>query len=468
MIRRTKLVCTLGPACDSEDRLTEMIRAGMDVARFNFSHGSHEEHQGRLGRLRKAADRERRAVAALQDLCGPKVRTGTFGKPPTLESQQTYTLVEGSHSDDPNVIAIQYEGLVEDVRLADLVLFDDGRLVVRVTKIDPKAITVVCEQGGALRNHVGVHLPSRTMRGGALTEKDKADLLFGLTIGVDYIALSFVRRASDINLVREICQAWGQETPIIAKVETPDAVENLESIVAASDGVMVARGDLGVEFPPERVPVIQRQILSVARRVRRPVIVATEMLQSMTKNTRPTRAEASDVANAVYGGTDAVMLSGETANGDYPTLAASMMSRIVVEAETSPYLETAPYASRATSIGEAIARGATNTAREIGARYIVAFTESGLSAMTVSLARPSVPVIAFSPNAKARRRMALFWGVVPREMPPMHEPDALVDWCTADLMASGLASPGERVVIVFGAPIGVSGSTNSIRVHVIS
>jgi len=440
----------------------------MDVARFNFSHGTHEEHQARLARLRKAADRERRAVAALQDLCGPKVRTGTFGKPPTLESQQTYTLVEGNHSDDPSVIAIQYEGLAEDVRVADLVLFDDGRIVVRVTKIDPKGITVVCEQGGAMRNHVGVHLPSRTMRGGALTEKDKADLLFGLTIGVDYIALSFVRRASDINLVREICQAWGQETPIVAKVETPDAVENLESIVAASDGVMVARGDLGVEFPPERVPVIQRQILSVARRVRRPVIVATEMLQSMTKNTRPTRAEASDVANAVYGGTDAVMLSGETANGDYPTLAASMMSRIVVEAETSPYLEIAPYASRATSIGEAIARGATNTAREIGARYIVAFTESGQSAMTVSLARPSVPVIAFSPNAKARRRMALFWGVVPREMPPMHEPDALVDWCTADLMASGLASPGERVVIVFGAPIGVSGSTNSIRVHVIS
>jgi pyruvate kinase len=468
MIRRTKLVCTLGPACDSEDRLTEMIRAGMDVARFNFSHGTHEEHQGRLARLRKAADRERRAVAALQDLCGPKVRTGTFAKPPTLESQQTYTLVEGSHTEDPSIIPIQYEGLVEDVRVADLVLFDDGRLVVRVTKIDPKGISVVCEQGGAMRNHVGVHLPSRTMRGGALTEKDKADLLYGLTIGVDYIALSFVRRASDINLVREICQAWGQETPIIAKVETPDAVENLESIVAASDGVMVARGDLGVEFPPERVPVIQRQILSVARRVRRPVIVATEMLQSMTKNTRPTRAEASDVANAVYGGTDAVMLSGETANGDYPTLAASMMSRIVIEAETSPYLETAPYASRATSIGEAIARGATNTAREIGARYIVAFTESGQSAMTVSLARPSVPVIAFSPNAKARRRMALFWGVVPREMPPMHEPDALVDWCTADLMASGLASPGERVVIVFGAPIGVSGSTNSIRVHVIS
>jgi pyruvate kinase len=468
VIRRTKLVCTLGPACDSEERLVEMIRAGMDVARFNFSHGTHEEHAARLSRLRAAADRERRAVAALQDLCGPKVRTGTFAAAPTLVQGQNLELVEGNHSDDPNVIAIQYEGLAEDVRLADLVLFDDGRVVIRITAIAGTKISAVVEQGGAMRNHVGVHLPSRTMRGGALTEKDKTDLLFGLSLGVDYIALSFVRRAADINLVREICQAWGQETPIIAKIETPDAVENLESIVAASDGVMVARGDLGVEFPPERVPVIQRQMLSVARRVRRPVIVATEMLQSMTKNTRPTRAEASDVANAVYGGTDAIMLSGETANGDYPTLATGMMSRIALEAESSAFIETAPYASRATSIAEAIARGATNTAREIGARYIVAFTESGVSAMTVSLARPSVPVIAFSPNAKARRRMALFWGVVPREMPPMHDPDSLVDWCTADLMASGLASPGERVVIVFGAPIGVSGSTNSIRVHVIS
>ncbi len=467
-IRRTKLVCTLGPACDSEERLVEMIRAGMDVARFNFSHGTHEEHAGRLTRLRAAADRERRAVAALQDLCGPKVRTGTFDVAPTLAAGQTIKLIEGDHSSDPNVVTIQYEGLAEDVRMSDLVLFDDGRIVIRVTAIAGSEITAVVEQGGAMRNHVGVHLPSRTMRGGALTEKDKTDLLFGLSLGVDYIALSFVRRAADINLVREICQAWGQETPIIAKIETPDAVENLESIVAASDGVMVARGDLGVEFPPERVPVIQRQMLSVARRVRRPVIVATEMLQSMTKNTRPTRAEASDVANAVYGGTDAIMLSGETANGDYPTLATGMMSRIALEAESSAFIETAPYASRATSIAEAIARGATNTAREIGARYIVAFTESGVSAMTVSLARPSVPVIAFSPNAKARRRMALYWGVVPREMPPMHEPDALVDWCTADLMASGLASPGERVVIVFGAPIGVSGSTNSIRVHVIS
>jgi pyruvate kinase len=469
-IRRAKLVCTLGPACDSAEGLRDLIDAGMDVARFNFSHGTHEEHGARLARLREASIEKKKAVAVLQDLCGPKIRTGTFPGPFDLPTGSEIELVEGKHSDDERVCAIQHEGLAEDVRVGDRILFDDGRIVLTVTGIEGAKVKARVDQGGGMRNRIGVHLPSRSMRGGALTEKDKADLLFGLSQGVDYIALSFVRRADDIRLVREICAAWGQPTPIIAKIETPDAIDNLESVVAASDGVMVARGDLGVEFPPERVPVIQRQILGVARRVKRPAIVATEMLQSMTKNTRPTRAEASDVASAIYAGADCVMLSGETANGDYPTLAADMMCRIAVEAERSPFYEVQqqPYTSRAATIPEAIARGAVNTAREIGARYLVAFTETGSSAMAVSLARPHVPLIAFSPNAKTRRRMALFWGVIPREMPQISDTDALVDWCTGDLMASGLASPGERVVIVFGAPIGVSGSTNTIRVHVIS
>ncbi len=467
-VRRSKLVCTLGPACDAPERLEELIEAGMDVARLNFSHGSHEEHGLRLERLRRASDSRRKSVAALQDLCGPKIRTGTFASQFVLPTGAEAYLVEGDHSADERVIPIQREGLAEDVRVGDHVLFDDGRMVLRVLGVEGRRVKVLLEQGGGMRNNIGVHLPSKTMRGGALTDKDKEDLQYGLSSGMDYIALSFVRRAEDIKLVRDICSEWGQPTPIVAKIETPDALENLESIVAASDGVMVARGDLGVEFPPERVPVIQRQILGVARRVRRPVIVATEMLQSMTKSSRPTRAEASDVANAVYSGTDAVMLSGETATGDYPIEAASMMSRIAMEAEQSPFYEQVPYASRATSIGEAIARGACNTAREIGARFLVAFTESGTSAMSVSLARPAVPIIAFSQNAKTRRRMALFWGVIPREMPPINDMDALVDWCTADLMAAGLASPGERVVIVCGAPIGVSGSTNTIRVHVLS
>jgi pyruvate kinase len=403
----------------------------------------------------------------LQDLCGPKIRTGTFPRKFDLPTGCDVTLVEGESSNDERVITIQYEGLAGDVRINDRILFDDGRLVLCVKRVEGERVIAHVEQGGGMRDHVGVHLPSKTMRISALTEKDKQDLVFGLSSGVDYIAMSFVRRPEDLHTIREICLAWGAPTPVIAKIETPDAVENLESIVAASDGVMVARGDLGVEFPPERVPVIQRQILGMARRVRRPVIVATEMLQSMTKSTRPTRAEASDVANAVYSGTDCLMLSGETATGDHPQLACSMMSRIATEAETSPFFEQHPYVSRATSVTEAIARGACNTAREIGAKYIVAFTESGSSAMTVSLARPNVPIIAYSPNAKTRRRMALYWGVVPREMPAMHDADQLADWCTGDLLAAGFGSPGERVVIVFGAPMGVSGSTNSIRVHVL-
>src|SRR5258708_34943681 len=324
-LRRAKLVCTLGPASDSLEGLRALIDAGMGVARFNFSHGTHEEHAGRLSRLRQAADQSRKAIGVLQDLCGPKMRTGRFKRAFDLPSGAEVTLFEGDASNDERSIAIHYEGLARDVRVGDRVLFDDGRLILTVQAIAGDKLVCKVVQGGAMRDHVGVYLPTRSMRIAALTEKDKADLTFGLSNGVDYIAMSFVRRPEDIMQIREICTAWGAPTPVVAKIETLDAVENLESIVAASDGVMVARGDLGVEFPPERVPVIQRQILNVARRVRRPVIVATEMLQSMTKSTRPTRAEASDVANAVYSGTDCLMLSDETATGHYPALPSSMM-----------------------------------------------------------------------------------------------------------------------------------------------
>jgi pyruvate kinase len=466
-IRRTKLVCTLGPACDTPGGLRALIEAGMDVARLNFSHGTHEDHGACFSRLREASDAARKSVAALQDLCGPKVRAGAFAAPFSLAAGARITLVEGDASAAEDVVPIQYEGLAADVRVGDKVLFDDGRIVLEIEKIAGDVVHALVVQGGGMRNHIGVHLPSRTMRGNALTEKDKEDLIFGLSLGVDYVALSFVRRADDLKLVREICNEWGKPTPIIAKIETPDAVDNLESVVAASDGVMVARGDLGVEFPPEQVPVIQRQILNVARRVKRPVIVATEMLQSMTKSTRPTRAEASDVANAVFSGADALMLSGETATGDHPQLACDMMSRIAIEAEKSAFYEAAPWASRATGVPEAVARGAVNTAKEIGAKFLVAFTESGSSAVNVSLARPTVPIVAFSPNRQTRRRMSLLWGVIPRELPALRDVEKLVDWCTADVMGAGLASPGERVVMVFGAPVGVPGSTNSIRVHVI-
>jgi pyruvate kinase len=468
--RRTKIVCTIGPASESAEALEALVRAGMDVARLNFSHGSQAEHANRLERVRAAAKKVGRPVAALQDLCGPKIRTGSFPRAAyVLPPNGTVTLIEGEHPDGPDVVPIQYEGLAEDVVAGDVILMDDGRVALRVLRIESGRVVCAVEQAGSVRDHVGVHLPSRSLRVSALTEKDKSDLSFGLSIGVDYVALSFVRSADDVRLVREICEAWGRPTPIVAKIETPAAVDDIEGIIATADAIMVARGDLGVEFPPERVPVIQKQILGLSHLYQRPVIVATEMLQSMVHATRPTRAEASDVANAVFDGSDCVMLSGETATGDHPPLAAGMMARIIQEAESSPYYEPrSSIATEAVTVPEAIARAAVAVAREVKARVLVAFTESGTTARFVSKARPSMPILAFSTNEVTRRKLALYWGVVPHELPSLRDHDAMVEHANAFVLAHGLGSPGDRIVAVFGAPIGVSGTTNSIRVRVLS
>ena len=340
--------------------------------------------------------------------------------------------------------------------------------MLHVQRIQAGRVLCTIVQTGTVRDHAGVHLPSRSVRISTLTEKDKADLSFGLSLGIDYVALSFVRSSEDVRLVRAICDAWGRPTPIVAKIETPAAVDDLEGIIASADAIMVARGDLGVEFPPERVPVIQKQILGLARIYQRPVIVATEMLQSMVHATRPTRAEASDVANAVFDGTDAVMLSAETATGDHPDLAASMMARIIVEAESSRfYAPGASYAGDAVTIPEAIARAACVVAHEVKARALIAFTETGSSARFVSKARPQVPIFAFSPNETTRRRLALFWGVVPLSIDAVRDADAMVERANAFVLANGLGSPGDKIVIVFGAPIGVSGTTNAVQVRVL-
>jgi pyruvate kinase len=469
--RRSKIVCTIGPASDSSDALERLIRAGMDVARLNFSHGSHAEHAQRLSTLREAATRCKKPVAVLQDLCGPKIRTGSFPRGAyVLPATGEVTLVETTLGTvaEPDTIPIQYEGLAEDVQPGDAILIDDGRVVLRVQRIQEGRVLCTIVQTGTVRDHAGVHLPSRSMRVSTLTEKDKADLAFGLSLGIDYVALSFVRKSDDIRLVRAICEAWGRPTPIVAKIETPAAVDDLEGIIASADAIMVARGDLGVEFPPERVPVIQKQILGLARIYQRPVIVATEMLQSMVHATRPTRAEASDVANAVFDGTDAVMLSAETATGDHPDLAASMMARIIVEAESSPfYSPSSSHAGDATTVPEAIARAACVVAREVKARALVAFTETGSSARFVSKARPHVPIFAFSPNETTRRRLALYWGVVPLSIDPLRDADAMVERANAFVLANGLGSPGDKIVIVFGAPVGVSGTTNAVQVRVL-
>jgi pyruvate kinase len=404
----------------------------------------------------------------------PKVRAGRFaGGTRELAAHTLVTLVESPKGDppstDPGEVPISYEGLAQDLEAGDVILLDDGRVTLTVTGVEGDRVPAVVTHAGALRDRVGVHLPSRRVRLATLTEKDKADLSFGLSLGADYVALSFVRHPDDVRLVREIAEAWGRPTPIVSKIETPSAIDHLEGIILASDAVMVARGDLGVEFNPERVPILQREILGLARLHQRPVIVATEMLQSMVTATRPTRAEASDVATAVFDGTDAVMLSQETATGAHPPLVVQMMARIIMEAEGSRFYRplSSEHEGQRSNISEATARAACDIARDIGARVIVAFTESGLSARYASKARPNVPIVSFSPNPATRRRLGLLWGVIPCAIDFFRNPDEMVDRANAFLLAHGLVSPGDRFVALFGAPVGVVGTTNSIRVRVV-
>jgi pyruvate kinase len=473
VIRRAKIVCTIGPASDPPDALLALMEAGMNVARLNFSHGSHEEHEARIRRIREVAAASGHQVAILQDLCGPKIRCGLLaGGGFTIETGQRVRLVEaGPETPKSPIISVQYPGLAEDLEPGDVVLVDDGRIGLEVAAIEDGAVIAEVTQGGTLRDKVGVHLPAERVRIETLTEKDKRDLSFGLAHEVDYVALSFVRNAAEVHRVRDICEAWGRPTPVVSKIETPQAVEHLEGIILASDAVMVARGDLGVEFPPEYVPVIQREILGLARRHERQVIVATEMMQSMVTSTRPTRAEASDVATAVFDGTDAVMLSGETATGAHPPLVVRTMHRIVVEAEQSAFY--APPRPRpepsagGVHIAQAIARGACQIAEDVRAKVIVAFTESGRTARFVSQARPGVPIIGLSANPETLRKLCLFWGVVPWQVEPSGDSDAMIDRAHALLLAHGIVSPGDKFVTIFGAPVGVSGSTNALQVKVI-
>jgi pyruvate kinase len=473
-LRRAKIVCTIGPACDTQEKLEQLIHAGMNVARLNFSHGSHEEHGERIQRIRAASAATERPVAILQDLCGPKIRAGKFNrKNPAFPAESTVYLIEATPNLDPpeanDVIPVQYEGLAQDLQPGDRVLVDDGQVTLGVVAVEDERVKCTVINGGTLRDRVGVSLPSRRVRISALTEKDKADLGFGLRQGVDFVALSFVRDPEDVRLLREICEAWGRPTPIVSKIETPSAIEKLEPIILASDVVMVARGDLGVEIGPEYVPILQRRIMNIARQHQKPVIVATEMLQSMVTASRPTRAEASDVATAVFEGTDAVMLSGETASGNHPHVVVRMMSRIIHEAEVSAFYHPPPSevpGARA-NVAEAVARNACDIARDIGARMIIAFTESGDSARYASKHRPVVPIVAFSPNEVTRRRLQLLWGVVPEPLQVMRDADEMVQRASMFLLANGYVSPGDRVVNIFGAPVGVAGTTNSIRVTVV-
>ena len=461
--RRAKIVCTIGPAVESRENIRGLIEAGMDVARLNFSHGSHEEHQKRLEMVRAESAAIGKYVAILQDLCGPKIRTGKTG-PAALASGDIIDLISGDAGDD-RTVAIGYEGLARDVHLDDRILLSDGQVELRVVGIKGDRVQARVEHGGPMRARMGVNLPSGSLRLSALTEKDKKDLDFGLEMGVDYLALSFVRRAEEVQELREICERKGRPTPIIAKIETPTAVERLDSIVRTADAAMVARGDLGVELPPETVPVIQKQIIGTCRIHRKPVIVATEMLQSMVESPRPTRAEASDVAHAVFGGADAVMLSAESATGKYPIQAVRMMDRIIRQAEGSRFF--APVASEPDhTTPDSIAHAACSIAREVGAKLIITLTESGVTARLVSKARPNVPIFAFSSDERTLRQLALHWGVAPRSLvTPNQALEDQVRDISHFLTDNGLVKSGERFVMVYGARVGVRGATNAVRVE---
>ncbi|MGC3999951.1 MAG: pyruvate kinase [Anaeromyxobacter sp.] len=477
-MRRAKIVATLGPSSSDPEMLEKLIGAGLDVARLNFSHGRHEDHARTLDRIRAASRQSGKAVAVLQDLQGPKIRTGPLkaGREgvKVVSGSEIVITTEGEILGDEKLVSTTYVHLAEDVKPGDRLLVDDGLLEFRVLATDGKQVRAEVVEGGWLGQNKGINLPGVALRAEALSEKDKQDVAFGVAHGVDYVALSFVRTAEDVQLCRAEMERCGRVVPIIAKIEKPEAVDNLDAILAAADGVMVARGDLGVEIAPERVPSIQKEICRKANRMGKPVIIATQMLNSMIEHPRPTRAEASDVANGIWDGADAVMLSGETASGRFPLAAVQMMDRIVREAEAhfperpkTGMRKMVPYGQHA-PLPEVIAAAAAEAAVVAGSVAIVCFTLRGDTARLLSQLRPPVPIIAFSPDESIRRRASLVWGVEPKVMEPVKNADLMAELVSDRLLTEGLAKAGDRVVLVHGSPLGIPAQTNSIRLHEIT
>ncbi|MCG8971130.1 MULTISPECIES: pyruvate kinase [Streptomyces] len=469
-MRRAKIVCTLGPATDSYDQIKSLVDAGMDIARFNFSHGTHAEHEERYHRVRKASDETGHSVGTLADLQGPKIRLGHFTEGPVLlERGDTFTItVEEGVDGDRNICGTTYAGLAADVTPGERILVDDGRVCLEVTGVDgPRVHTTVIE-GGMVSDHKGLNLPGVAVSVPALSKKDEDDLRWALRSGFDVIALSFVRSGRDVLDVHRIMDEEGRRLPVIAKVEKPQAVENIEDIVAAFDGIMVARGDLGVEMPLEQVPIVQKRAIKLAKRNAKPVIVATQMLDSMIGNARPTRAEASDVANAVIDGTDAVMLSGETSVGKHATDTVRTMARIVEAAEEDILAKGLPPLTdrnKPRTQGGAVARAAAEIGDFLGAKYLVAFTQSGDTARRLSRYRSPIPLLAFTPEPATRSQLNLTWGVETFLGPHVDSTDAMVDQVDELLTEYGRCRKGDVVIITAGSPPGVSGTTNLVRVH---
>ena len=465
MKRRAKIVCTLGPATHSYEGVRALVYAGMDVARLNFSHGSHTDHEQAYCWVRQASDESGRGVGVLVDLQGPKIRLGAFAAGPVVwATGETVTItteaVRGTH----DRVSTTFGGLAGDVNVGDRLLVDDGRVGLKVLAVDGPDVRLLVTEGGPVSNHKGLSLPGVGVSVPAMSDKDEADLRFGLGLRADMVALSFVRSPRDIDRVHEIMDETGSCLPVLAKIEKPQAVDALDAIVEAFDGLMVARGDLGVEMPLERVPLVQKRAIQCARELAKPVIVATQMLDSMIGASRPTRAEASDVANAVLDGADALMLSGETSVGAYPIETVATMGRIIVAAEEE--LGMVPRVQREpTSVGGAIAFSAAVVGRTVGASALVAFTQSGDTARRLAEHRSPIPLLAFTPEPAVRSQLALVWGVETFLVPTVQHTDEMVLQVERAMLDLGRMQPGELVTIVAGSPPSTSGSTNAMRVH---
>ncbi|SFC83499.1 pyruvate kinase [Streptomyces aidingensis] len=467
-MRRAKIVCTLGPATDSYEQIAGLVDAGMDIARLNLSHGTHAEHEERFHRVRRAATERGRAVGILADLQGPKIRLGRFSEGPVLlETGDTFTITTEDIPGTQQICGTTYPGLAGDVSTGDRVLIDDGRVALQVTAVDGPRISTLVTEGGMVSDHKGLNLPGAAVSVPAMSRKDTEDLRWALRTGADIIALSFVRNGDDIKDVHRIMAEEGKFRPVIAKIEKPQAEENLQDIVDAFDGIMVARGDLGVELPLETVPMVQKRAIKLARRNAKPVIVATQMLDSMIDASRPTRAEASDVANAVMDGTDAVMLSGETSVGRYPLETVRTMARIVEAAEEdmlSAGLTPLTTATKPHTQAGAVARAAAEIGDFQNARLLVAFTLSGDTVRRLSRYRSPIPVIAFTPRRSTRNQLALTWGVETHLVPCVDTTDAMIAMVDERLTRMGRCRPGDVVVVTAGSPPMIPGATNMVQV----
>ncbi len=464
-ITKTKIVCTIGPACRSVEIIRAMILEGMSVARLNFSHGTHEEHLENIYALRRAANDVGHPLAILQDLGGPKIRVGKIPEPGIrLEVGSEVVLTGRTMELTHNMIPLTYKELAEDVLVGDRILLADGFMELEVRAISGADIKTIVITGGVLTSHKGINLPSRSIKAPSLTPKDEIDLSFGIENGVDYIALSFVKSPEDIERVKKLITRKGAGTPVIAKVEKHEAVHKIDRIIEVADGIMVARGDLGVEIPLEEVPLVQKMLIEKANKAGKPVITATQMLRSMVDSPRPTRAEATDVANAVMDGTDAVMLSEETAIGQYPVVSVAILSRIINSAESrfphERYLAMKPERN----VPDSVSHASCVLAHHLGVSAIVAPTQSGQTAGRLSRFRPQTPIVALSPQPATVRKLALVWGCIPRLIQSPKDTDDMIELAAASALASGLVKTGEIVVITAGQPLWVAGSTNMLRV----